>query len=76
MLGLPTEAIMFAKAKGVRTGMTTQGTEGIVKHNSRYALTAAEDKMSVPRSPRIALLHPKWKSSMEEEFSVLQRNQT
>lgn len=54
--------------------MVTHGASGIIKPNPKFAMAATN--VIIPRSPRIALNVPEWKSAMEKEFKVLRDNNT
>lgn len=54
--------------------MQTRGASGIVKPNPKYVMAAAT--VEIPRSPRVALTIPAWKTAMERDLKALQENQT
>lgn len=60
----------------IPTRRVTRALNGIVKPNPKYALTVVGADVFVPRSFKIALSILEWKSAMEEEVRVLQRNET
>ena len=56
--------------------MITRSQRGIIKPNPKYALTSTTNSTSIPHEPhniRVALAHPGWKTTMDEELEALHK---
>jgi len=56
--------------------MTTRSPHGIFKPNPRYGLMTTRMDIQIPKTARLALEQPEWKTAMKEEFDAFVRNKT